>query len=82
MFEQIEIGRKMVDGVLPLCHSVRGPIYLKDICEFYARATPFNEIERERLQRRSNPLIIQREYYNLCIAATVVPFIVVNWLGN
>jgi|GEM_PF-4109354 len=82
MFEEIEIGRKMVYGELPLCHAVWGPVYLKDICEFYGRATPLNEVESERLRRRSDPRTIQREYHNLCIAATVVPFIVINWLGN
>jgi hypothetical protein len=82
MFEQIQIGRKMVYGELPLCHTVRGPVYIKDICAFYGSVTPLNEIEREALQRQSNPRAVQREYHNLCIAATIVPFIVVNWLGN
>jgi hypothetical protein len=82
MFEQIKIGRKMVYGELPLCNAVQGPIYLNDICAFYARATPLNEAEREALRRLSDPRTVQKEYENLCIGATVVPFIVVNWLGN
>jgi hypothetical protein len=81
MFEQIRIGRKMVHGELPLCHTIQGPVYLEDVCDFYRNAKPLNEIERETLERLSDPRTVQREYHNLCLTATVVPFIVVNWLG-
>jgi hypothetical protein len=81
MFEQIQIGRKMVYGELPLCRTVRAPVYIEDVCAFYRDARPLNEIEREALDRLSDPRTVQREYHNLCLAATVVPFIVVNWLG-
>jgi hypothetical protein len=80
MFEQIRIGQKMVYGELPLCHTVRGPIFIEDVCDFYKNARPLNEVERETLARLSDPRTVQREYHNLCLAATVVPFIVVNWL--
>jgi hypothetical protein len=82
MFEQIRIGRGMVHGEFPLCHTVRGPVYLKDVCAFYGKARPLNEVERETLQLLSDQRTVQREYHNLCLAATVVPFIVVNWLGH
>lgn len=82
MFTQLQIGRQMVYGELPLCQTVSGGVYLKDVCAFYESATPLNELEREALRLQSDPRTIQREFECHCLLATIPPFIVVNWLGN
>ena len=82
MFRQVEMGREMVYGERPLCHASWGPVHIEDICEFYRRVNPANDIEGATLKRRSDPGVVQREYHNLCIGATVVPFMVVNWCGD
>lgn len=81
MFKQIQVGRDMVYGKIPLCNTAHGPVYLQDVCMFYQKRTSLNEFEREALSLQSNPETIQHEYHNLCVSATIVPFIVVNWLG-
>lgn len=82
MFEQVEIGRRMIAGAVPLCNPAQGAIYLDDVCGFYRQATPRNDFEGEALALQGDPRTIQREFENLCLAATVVPYIVVNWTGR
>jgi hypothetical protein len=82
MFRQIEIGRKMVRGELPLCQSAHGPVFIHHICKFYKEVSARNDAEDERIRRRRDPLTVQREYEVLSIAATIVPFIVVDWLWS
>lgn len=82
MFEQVEIGRRMIGGAVPLCNPPSGAIYLDDVCAFYRNAVALNDFEREALALQGDPRTIQREFDNLCLAATVVPYIVVNWTGR
>lgn len=78
MFTQIRIGRQMVYGELPLCQTVVGNVYLKDVCAFYGNATALNNLEQEALRLQSDPKTIQREFEGHCLLATIPPFIVFN----
>lgn len=79
MWRSIEEGRLMVQSKVPLCVTSKSEIYLKDVCSFYRTATPLNELEAVALRKLSDEGEIGAQYESICLWATVIPFVVLDW---